>query len=174
MKEFVDTVTAQLEEAKANYEKAEKLFTKTKNYFSARKTMSSDELFVLFDKFLTYYRACDQQYEAEILKKQKEKKQGRGTLTKRENAGKKIGGGAGGDGDPMMGIIAAIRAGKASGLKKSDLPAARTASTENDEEPASAGNPFTFQLRKVERPPPKEKEEEEPMNELQKMLSKRK
>jgi len=179
MKEFVDSVSKQLEETKAKYEKTEKIFNETKRYFDAKKTMGSNDMFDLFDKFLAYFKACDDRYEAELLKLEKEKTQTkRGTLVKRENAGKKIGGGAGGDGDPMMGIIAAIRAGKASGLKKSDLPTAtRTSSGGNDDSEAEpeAVNPFAaFQLRKVNKAPAPKKEEPEPMNELQRMLNKRK
>jgi len=174
MKEFVEQVQKQLEECQANYNKVEKLFEKTKKYFDARKSLATNEMFDLFDKFLTYFKCADQQYEAELLKQQKEAQQassGRGTLVKRENAGKKIGG-PGGDGDPMMGIINAIRAGKASGLKKADLPAARSGSTESSgEEPA---NPFTFALKKVNRVEKPKEKQEEPMNELQRKLNKRK
>ena len=166
MTSFVSEVTKEIEQAQKNVEDTINTFEETIKFFDARKGIASNEFFALFDTFLNYFKACSDQYDAELLKEEKQK--ARGTMVKRENAGKKIGGG-GNDGDPMMGIIAAIRAGKASGLKKSDLPESRASTTEGGE---SQGNPFAFKLKKVERPPPKEKEPEQ-MNELQRMLSKR-
>jgi len=175
MTDAVAQAKRELESTQTDFTRTQKKFEEVVQFFGASKSMSSDEFFALFDNFLTKYQVASDEYDNELRKAEKQAQSGRGTLTKRENAGKKIGGGEDGA-DPMMGIIAAIRAGKASGLKKSDLPASRTCSpgTDGGSDEAANGNPFTFKLRKVERsesPVPSPKEEN---NELQAILSKRK
>ena len=167
MSEFLSETKHQAEQIQKKFEITSKLFAETVKYFGNRSPMGSDEFFQIFGRFNDQFQNCVDKINSDLLIGQKKGK--RSTMVKRENAGKKIGGGDGGD-DPMMGIIAAIRAGKSSGLKKmEDGGTPKTNEKANNEEPQG----FKFALKKVERPAAPAKIEEQPLSELQKKLLKR-
>ena len=116
MSKFTETTKEKMKQLNDDLAEVDTKYKDLLTYFGTKNMQTpSEEFFFRMSKFIEDFKATLAQLIAAERKLLDDNK-------KRENIGKKIGGGVGGDGDdPMSGIIAAIRAGKSSDLKKAEI-----------------------------------------------------